>query len=38
MAEPLLDISPVQGIVRVDKPWGHEVIWARTEQYVGKLL
>jgi len=23
---------------RVDKPWGHEIIWAHTERYVGKLL
>ena len=23
---------------RVDKPWGHEVIWAWTDRYVGKLL
>jgi len=23
---------------RVDKPWGHELIWARTERYVGKIL
>lgn len=23
---------------RVDKPWGHELIWARTDGYVGKLL
>ncbi len=22
----------------VDKPWGHEVIWAHTDRYVGKLL
>jgi mannose-6-phosphate isomerase-like protein (cupin superfamily) len=22
----------------VPKPWGHEVIWATTERYVGKLL
>ena len=22
----------------VQKPWGHEVIWASTERYVGKLL
>lgn len=22
----------------VQKPWGHEVIWAHTAQYVGKLL
>ncbi len=23
---------------RVDKPWGHELIWAVTDRYVGKLL
>lgn len=23
---------------RVDKPWGHEIIWARTGDYVGKML
>ncbi len=23
---------------RVDKPWGHEFIWARTDRYVGKIL
>ena len=23
---------------RVDKPWGHEVIWAETARYVGKVL
>ena len=23
---------------RVDKPWGHELIWAVTEQYCGKVL
>ena len=22
----------------VEKPWGHELIWARTERYVGKIL
>lgn len=22
----------------VDKPWGHEEIWAKTDNYVGKLL
>ena len=22
----------------VDKPWGHEQIWARTDRYVGKIL
>jgi mannose-6-phosphate isomerase len=24
--------------VKVDKPWGHELIWARTDRYVGKIL
>jgi mannose-6-phosphate isomerase len=23
---------------RVEKPWGHEIIWAHSERYVGKLL
>ncbi len=22
----------------IDKPWGHELIWARTKDYVGKLI
>ena len=24
--------------VRVDKPWGHELLWASTDRYVGKIL
>ena len=23
---------------RVEKPWGHELIWAETPRYVGKIL
>ena len=23
---------------RVEKPWGHEIIWAHTASYVGKIL
>ena len=23
---------------KVEKPWGHEIIWAETKDYVGKLL
>jgi len=23
---------------RVDKPWGYEIWWARTQRYVGKIL
>jgi len=33
-----MDRSPDDLPIRVDKPWGHEVWWAWTEQYVGKLL
>jgi quercetin dioxygenase-like cupin family protein len=43
-AAPSNDIAPVAAPHpaslprRVDKPWGHEVIWAHAEKYVGKLL
>ena len=23
---------------RVEKPWGHELLWAHTDRYVGKIL
>jgi mannose-6-phosphate isomerase len=23
---------------RVEKPWGHELVWARTDRYAGKIL
>jgi mannose-6-phosphate isomerase-like protein (cupin superfamily) len=26
------------GATRVPKPWGHELIWAHTDRYVGKVL
>ena len=25
-------------VTRVTKPWGHEIIWALSERYVGKIL
>ncbi len=25
-------------VKRVEKPWGHELIWARSDRYVGKIL
>ena len=25
-------------VVRIDKPWGYELHWAKTERYVGKIL
>jgi quercetin dioxygenase-like cupin family protein len=30
--------APTELPRRVDKPWGHELIWAWTDRYVGKLL
>jgi mannose-6-phosphate isomerase-like protein (cupin superfamily) len=35
---PVPPPSPGELPRRVDKPWGHELIWAHTERYVGKLL
>jgi len=26
------------GIARVEKPWGYELHWAKTDRYVGKLI
>lgn len=23
---------------KIEKPWGHEIIWAKTPKYVGKIL
>lgn len=23
---------------RIEKPWGYELVWAKTERYVGKIL
>jgi mannose-6-phosphate isomerase len=31
-------MSDVPSVKRVEKPWGHEIIWAATPGYVGKLL
>ncbi|OFW02962.1 MAG: cupin [Acidobacteria bacterium RIFCSPLOWO2_02_FULL_68_18] len=25
-------------MIRVDKPWGYELHWAKTDRYVGKIL
>ena len=33
--------NPLTGrvaVTRVPKPWGYEIIWALTDQYVGKIL
>jgi quercetin dioxygenase-like cupin family protein len=30
--------DPREADQRVEKPWGHELIWAHTDRYVGKIL
>ena len=25
-------------VTRIEKPWGYEIHWARTERYIGKIL
>ena len=27
-----------QDMLRTEKPWGYELIWAKTDKYVGKIL
>jgi len=31
-------VSGPADVRRVPKPWGHEIIWAHTDRYVGKIL
>ena len=33
-----MDGPDTAGTRRVEKPWGHELIWAHTDRYVGKIL
>ena len=33
-----MSADPSGAAKRVEKPWGHERIWAHTDRYVGKLL
>ena len=30
------EITP--GVFRTDKPWGYELLWAKTDRYVGKII
>jgi mannose-6-phosphate isomerase-like protein (cupin superfamily) len=30
------DVRP--GVAKTEKPWGFELLWAKTDQYVGKLI
>jgi mannose-6-phosphate isomerase-like protein (cupin superfamily) len=31
-------VTEPDGARRVDKPWGHELIWAHTDRYAGKVI
>jgi mannose-6-phosphate isomerase-like protein (cupin superfamily) len=33
-----MSVEDASGASRVDKPWGHELIWTQTDRYVGKLI
>ena len=33
-----MDLTPERLPIRVEKPWGYEIWYAWTEQYVGKIL
>jgi mannose-6-phosphate isomerase-like protein (cupin superfamily) len=35
MTSPL---TKVETLTKVDKPWGYELHWAKTDRYVGKVL
>lgn len=32
------DVLDFREVTRVTKPWGYELIWAKTDRYCGKLL
>jgi mannose-6-phosphate isomerase len=34
----MADARTVSRGERVEKPWGYELLWARTDRYVGKIL
>ena len=36
--DPFRHAPPGSVTRRVDKPWGHELIWAVTDRYAGKIL
>ena len=38
MSIELLPPSPTAGPITIEKPWGHELIWANNPHYAGKVL
>lgn len=35
---PSGESETMENVTRVDKPWGYELHWARTDRYVGKVI
>ena len=33
-----MSVDPREAARRVEKPWGHELLWAHTDRYVGKII
>ncbi len=33
-----MSVDANAGVLRVEKPWGYELWWARTDKYVGKVI
>lgn len=31
-------LSHISSAQRIDKPWGYEVLWAKSDQYLGKIM
>ena len=41
MSKPNAELTQMEGLnvpVRTEKPWGHELLWALTDRYAGKML
>jgi len=34
----MIEPTSLKPTTLIDKPWGHELIWAKTDRYVGKIL
>ena len=33
-----MSVETKPGVFRTDKPWGYELLWAKTDRYVGKII
>ena len=33
-----MSVETTPGVLRTDKPWGYELLWAKTDRYAGKII